>query len=1335
MINRKWVIYNTLTGEIIKTLEPTEDNIYLDVNNGDEGTITVPLYSLSNTDRLGWARVFKPWAKGIALLDDDKEWDDPNSIIFAGPIVKRTFDTETETLSITAFSVYEYLKKIPVPPIWTTITDATATETFTAGTWAGVYAKLLERGTDDAGKPTGWNFIKTFSLPSTSGSGFSTTVNVVDQNSVAEVLEELRDEVSLKGNEFRFIPKYTTSSKQFITFQMLVGTETTPHINFDNNITVNLFESNTDPNEWRVKNYNIDDDATLIYNKIVINGSTDSVTANLQASFDVSTDPEMPGLTEKFEAGVDLTTGELSAQLAARIDGSLITDKNISLTIDNDNTLDWLNHIGKKITFQPGIKAAGAKTTARIVSVSFSNNDKNNNIQIDVVKIANRYPKLPRDKQLDVPRGDLDYPTTNIPVAPETPYGDGGTGWEQEGDVYIAPPEFPEPEEPEVSDPNMLYNSTGTTRWRPTSAVNTQWFRHVAISNQTPEGYVYDVHMGRADTTYASFYTNSTDVVSDISINIGQLEVNETTYIEPFINRTDIGTYTLSGAALTTLMALPATTTYNLFVPSTGVFSTTGTTTPNTLTTATQERFFVNLWTVKDKLFVLLTKKRTYRSTKSSQNATVAILHSQALIRLDIDPATGLLSNETVITDKFAPEPFKSDPEIFLMPHNEGYNSVFTPYGVSNGIFQISNDEIIFMKLRRMVNFYNAISTSTTTTTTRRDDSKFSTVMLGTLNALVEPVLVNYATSTTNPTYLETEITPPTPVGEDTGTITIFDGSVSVSGIVKGYKFYEYSSDHIPSGIIGSAENCQTYYTFNPETKTIYCVIAGNLASGLYDDVNSVIDEKLKKVWKLKYGETSTFSEITNTAYTDGEYVSTSTGDGNKLLDTSVPVNNNINTFIPIDIDGKVYLSPELERMTPFSTYNTMLAKEGSFLFERTNSVSNSTGMNAFFQEYESSLSPYQKQAPQFYMKSSNDETLVLSNTLTFQRRPSPYKYSGKECSYQTIADTTGKLWVYGNAETGEGKSYAETNIPLQTSLANKFVKIAKNFTSGTAFLGIDDEGKLWAMGSNANYLTGLGTNVGTTQTLTQVGTKTWTDVIIGSNGTSPFAAAIDTDGHLFTWGANSGGQTARGLTTGTTNTPTQIGTAKYKAISGCRGLIVIDENDKMWYSGTITGLTAVSTLTAVGTKDWQSVSVGHSHSLAIDTDNKLFALGSNANGRTGQNTTTGTLTDWTAVGTTLNYKSVDASETSVGGASIGVTTGGELYEWGSDVLTGVTGTGNTLTPTKVGTLSNWEKVFRGFNALKTDGTLWNATGTGSEPWSGTWTTDWRQIFGGEEQN
>jgi len=156
---------------------------------------------------------------------------------------------------------------------------------------------------------------------------------------------------------------------------------------------------------------------------------------------------------------------------------------------------------------------------------------------------------------------------------------------------------------------------------------------------------------------------------------------------------------------------------------------------------------------------------------------------------------------------------------------------------------------------------------------------------------------------------------------------------------------------------------------------------------------------------------------------------------------------------------------------------------------------------------------------------------------------------------------------------------------------------------------------------------------------------------------------AIKTDGTLWTWGYNGEGQLGLGDVIHRSS-PTQVGNGTtWSKISGC---------------------------------------------VAIKTDGTLWAWGNNAYGQLGLRDTinrsspvqVGALTNWSDVVSQYDGQNI-----------IAIKTDGTLWTWGRNIF-GQLGLGdkvNRSSPTQVGALTNWSKIyyFNSAYAIKTDGTLW----------------------------
>ena len=218
-------------------------------------------------------------------------------------------------------------------------------------------------------------------------------------------------------------------------------------------------------------------------------------------------------------------------------------------------------------------------------------------------------------------------------------------------------------------------------------------------------------------------------------------------------------------------------------------------------------------------------------------------------------------------------------------------------------------------------------------------------------------------------------------------------------------------------------------------------------------------------------------------------------------------------------------------------------------------------------------------------------------------------------------------------------------------------------------------------------------------------------------------------DGTLWSWGLDTTGQLGNSSISTSTSNPEKIGTDTNwdKISAGYYHNLALKTDGTLWAWGSNSyGELGNGTLSIqkepiqIGTRnDWKYISAGGNHSLAIKTDGTLWAWGRNDNtGQLGDGTTInknkpvqiGTDTDWAVVSAGDHH-------------SAGVKTDGTLFMWGSndEGQFGV-GAGNTkgsLTPlstANVASKTTWKTISCGnFHTIgiKTDGTMWGS-GTNS---------------------
>jgi alpha-tubulin suppressor-like RCC1 family protein len=302
--------------------------------------------------------------------------------------------------------------------------------------------------------------------------------------------------------------------------------------------------------------------------------------------------------------------------------------------------------------------------------------------------------------------------------------------------------------------------------------------------------------------------------------------------------------------------------------------------------------------------------------------------------------------------------------------------------------------------------------------------------------------------------------------------------------------------------------------------------------------------------------------------------------------------------------------------------------------------------------------------------------------------------------------------------------------------------------------IGIPPE--LWVWGSNFNLGNGSTTGASTPVT-TSAGGNNWKQVSCGGF----FAAAIKTDGTLWTWGyGNSGRLGNASLTDRSTPVTTFAGGTNWKQVSsGGSHTAAIKTDGTLWTWGfgnfaqlgnaRITIINSTPVTTFAGGTNWKQLSSGATHTSAIKTDGTLWVWGSALQGRLGNGAITGDIsTPVTTFAGGTNWKQVSSG----GSHTSAIKTDGTLWTWG-DGGNGVLGngaiTGNISTPvTTFAGGTNWKQVSSGgshISAIKTDGTLWtwgyglsgrlgtnDATNRSTPVTTFAGGTNWKQVSSGD---
>lgn len=312
---------------------------------------------------------------------------------------------------------------------------------------------------------------------------------------------------------------------------------------------------------------------------------------------------------------------------------------------------------------------------------------------------------------------------------------------------------------------------------------------------------------------------------------------------------------------------------------------------------------------------------------------------------------------------------------------------------------------------------------------------------------------------------------------------------------------------------------------------------------------------------------------------------------------------------------------------------------------------------------------------------------------------------------------TDNTLWAWGNnSQSGQLGNGTETDlwVPTQITTSNNWKSLE---CGGNTVLAVKTNGTLWVCGDNTAGELGIGSGgPNYINVLTQLGSaNNWKQAAIADFS----SYGIKTDGTLWGWGQNDGGQMGNNTCCNDQTTPIQIGTAtdwKQVAASGSRSAFAIKNNGTLWAWGSnINYLLANSSVSvwSIPTQfnldtNWDSIVLGYSHVLALKTDNTLFAWGDGSSGETGQNPSVGFANSvpfqipgtWSKVAAGFRF-------------SMGIKTDGTLWAWGKNNV-GQLGDGTTTNryiPYQISTATNWQSVSCGYQftiALRADGSLWS---------------------------
>jgi alpha-tubulin suppressor-like RCC1 family protein len=166
---------------------------------------------------------------------------------------------------------------------------------------------------------------------------------------------------------------------------------------------------------------------------------------------------------------------------------------------------------------------------------------------------------------------------------------------------------------------------------------------------------------------------------------------------------------------------------------------------------------------------------------------------------------------------------------------------------------------------------------------------------------------------------------------------------------------------------------------------------------------------------------------------------------------------------------------------------------------------------------------------------------------------------------------TTGTLWCWGSdgfGQIGNGATTGNQVSPVQESSGSTLWSQVSAFSNHTC--AVRSNGTLWCWGSDSSGQIGNGATSSNQVSPVQESTSAtnWASVSTGDSHT----CAVKTNGTLWCWGSDSGGQLGNGQTSGTQESPVQEATGATDwdfAISGYQSTCAVKTNGSLWCWGS----------------------------------------------------------------------------------------------------------------------------------------------------------------------
>lgn len=393
----KWIIGDFRNGAIsesndLPVVYNEGDKVEIDINANESATITVSKNDLPSD----WRTYLRPIDRFVALVETDLAW--ASSVIWAGFINKASARVN-ETIQIQATGLREYMAARIVSNLYnTTNTDPTANITFSSSSVRGLMANMILSCFSSSGISSS-NPKPPQVLSSVTGSASGSTVKhsvlLSDFESYGNLLDEWRDELSDAGQEYRFKPSWSSSSKTAIRWIGEVASTSTPHFNEANTLNIVLGD-----NSWKPLSYGQSASSDNMVSRIIGQSKEGEKTTGADYQTRTITLANSILLDESWNPGVELTDDQMFQNLNARLVYNSQSFKEADFSRAYETTAELrtiISQLGSMATFSGSGASQYFGLTMRIVGVSFNPSKKT--VELQLAPKAARYPKLPKDNR------------------------------------------------------------------------------------------------------------------------------------------------------------------------------------------------------------------------------------------------------------------------------------------------------------------------------------------------------------------------------------------------------------------------------------------------------------------------------------------------------------------------------------------------------------------------------------------------------------------------------------------------------------------------------------------------------------------------------------------------------------------------------------------------------------------------------------------------------------------------------------------------------------------------------------------------------------------------